>query len=872
MRVLERDALLKDLKAWRREASTGTGRLAFIGGEAGVGKTVLVRILAQTVEGMARVALGACDALSTPRPLGPVMDVAPAVAPETGELLEAGAERAVVFQAFLRELGQTPTLLIFEDAQWADEATLDLLRFLGRRLGQTRTLLVVTYRADEIGRGHPLTTVLGDLATADAVRRMTVLPLSEAAVRTLAAGSPLDPAALHRQTGGNPFFVTEVLASGTSGIPATVRDAVLARASRLSAQARGMLDAAAVIGMRIEPWLESAVAGEHADALEECISAGMLRVQDAVLTFRHELARDAILEAIPLPHKLALHRAVLAALRSSPATRSDLPRLAHHAEAADDRDAVLEYAQQAGLRAETLGAHREAAAQYARALRFAADLPLETQAELLERRAYQCFLTAEFTEAIQTHERAIECRRTLGDPRKEGKSLRELSRILWCSGRIVDSGRRAQEAVDLLEQLPPGRELAMAYSGMSAVCMNAEDAEGTRTWGTRALELAGRIDDTETVIYTLNNMGTMELLRGVPDGLEKLERSLELADRAGFLEHVGRAFIHLAWTASRTRRFDLINRLAAGLEYCGERDLYLWRLWMVAYRSRLEFDQGQWSAAVESARFVAHYAQGSSMARIPALCVLALVRARRGESDVWPLLDEAKALAEPTAEFQHLAPVATAQAEVAWLEGRPEAVDAASADVMKRAMEVRDGWTLGELAYWRWRAGILKEPPQGVVDLYGLPIAGDWRQASERWRKLGCPYEMALALADSGEEEALRQALETFEQLGARPMMGVVARRLREMGIRGIPRGPRASTRAHPGGLTSREVEIAALVVQGLSNLEIAKRSYVSVKTVDHHVSSILSKLGVRGRVDVTREAVRLGLASEPAAVTKTGK
>ncbi|HLQ63600.1 MAG TPA: AAA family ATPase [bacterium] len=872
IRILERDTFLKDLKAWRREAAAGAGRLAFIGGEAGVGKTVLVRILAQTVEGMARVAVGACDPLSTPRPLGPLLDVAIAVAPETGRLLEADAERGDVFQAFLSELGQTPTLVIFEDAQWADEATLDLLRFLGRRIGQTRTLLVVTYRADEIGRGHPLTTVLGDLATAEAVRRMTLSPLSEAAVRTLAAGSTLDPAALHRQTGGNPFFVTEVLASGTSGIPATVRDAVLARASRLSAKARKVLDAAAVIGFRIEPWLEATVAGGDADALDECISVGMLRVQETTLYFRHELARDAILETIPLQQRLAHHRAVLAALRSSPMTRHDFPRLAHHAEAAGNRDAVLEYAQQAARRAEALGAHREAAAQYARALRFAEDLPLETQADLLEQRAYQCFLTAQSTEAIAAQERALECRRSLGDRRKEGDSLRALSRVLWCLGRIPEADKRAREAVVLLEELPVGRELAMAYSAMSSVCMNAENAEGTVTWGARALELAEQVEDTETLIHTLNNIGTMELLRGTMEGRQKLERSLELAQQAGLEEHVGRAFIHLAWAAARTRRFDLIDRVAAGLEYASERDLYLWRLWLVAHRSRLELDQGRWNEAAASATFVAHYAHGESMSRIPALCALALVHARRGDPDVWPLLDEALALGGPAGQFQHIAPVASARAEAAWLDNNLEAIDAETRSTYDQALEVRDPWTVGELACWRWRARLLHEPPPGAAEPYALQIAGEWQRAAQRWSEIGCPYETALALADSGEEAVLRQALETFEQLGARPMMGVVARRLREMGVRGIPRGPRASTRAHPGGLTSRELEIAALIVQGLSNLEIAKRSYLSVKTVDHHVSSILAKLGVRGRVDIAREAMRLGLVTELATATRTGK
>ena len=868
MRLLERETFLKDLKGWLGEAAAGHGSLVFVAGEAGIGKTVLVRIFAQTVEGIARVAVGACDPLSTPRPLGPLLDVGK-LAGEATRRLDSGAPRGEVFQTFLSEIGAAPTLVIFEDAQWADEATLDLLQFLGRRIQKTQALMVVTFRDDEIDRGHPLITVLGDLATTAGVRRMTLPGLSEAAVRTLALGSDLDPAELHRQTGGNPFFITEVLASGSPGIPVTVRDAVLARASRLSPQGRSVLEAAAIVGLRLEPRTVAEVVGTDAYALDECVAAGMLRPQEAMLAFRHELAHEAILEAIPPQRSAALHRAVLEALRSSPATRGDLTRLAHHAEAAGDGAAVLEYAQEAARRAAALGAHREAAAQYARALRFADGLPLETLAELLERRAYQCFLTAQFTDAIETHERSLECRRALGDPRSTGDSLRALSRILWCVGRIPEANRRAREAVAMLEELPPGRELAMAYSAMSSVCMNDEDADGTRTWGARALQLAQQIDDTEVVVHTLNNIGTMELLRGMPDGREKLERSLELAHQAGLEEHVGRAFIHLAWTAARTRRFDMLDRVMAGLDYAGERDLYLWRLWLNSYRSRLELDRGRWTDAVDPAAFVAD-AHGASLSRIPALCVLALVRARRGEPDVRPLLDDALALAEPTQQLQHMAPVAAARAEAAWLEGDSNAIDAPTRATFERALQAHDPWTLGELAYWRWRAGLLHEPPAGAAEPYALMIAGDWRKAAALWTEIGCPYETALALADGADEESLRGGLDVFERLGARPMAALVARRLREMGVRGIPRGPRPSTRAHPAGLTSRELEIVSLLTQGLSNPEIAKRSYVSVKTVDNQVSSILSKLGVRRRVEVAREAMRLGLMPDPAAVGQT--
>ncbi len=862
VRLLEREAFLRSLKGWMREAAAGAGRLVFVAGEAGVGKSALLRTFVEAVEGLARVAVGACDPLSTPRPLGPLLDVS-AHARDTRRHLDAGARRAEVFQAFLRDIGSAPSVVIFEDCQWADEATLDLLRFLGRRIGTTRALLVVTYRDDEAGAHHPLTLALGDLATADPVRRMTLPRLTEAAVRALAQGSGLDPAELYRRTGGNPFFVTEILASGSLAIPATVRDFVLARASRLSSRAWRVLEAAAVIGVRFEPWLVGAVAGTEAGALDECVAAGMVHRHENVLIFRHELTREVILAAIPPQRALVLHRATLAALRSSSATRDDMPRLAHHAEAAGDGRAVLACAQEAARRAVAVGAHREAASQYAQALRWAQDLPLEAQAELRERLAYEYFLTARFQDAVDTHERALEHRRALGDRLQEGVSLCALSRILWCTGRIVEAGARAREAVELLEQFPPGHDLAMAYSAVSSVSMNAEDAESALLWGRRALELAQRIDDREVMVHALNNMGTIELLRGVPEGREKLERSMELARQADLEEHVGRAFIHLAWAAVRTRRFDLGDRVASGLEYCSARDLDLWRLWLLAYRSRLELDHGLWPEAADSARLVVA-AHGGTLSRIPALCVLALIRARRGDGGARPLLDEALALAAPTQELQHLAPVAAARAEVAWVSGDPEAIDAATGPAFTRALEVRDPWTLGELAYWRWRAGCVREPPAGSSEPYALHLAGEWRRAAERWEEIGCPYEAAFALADSGDEEALRRSLGIFEGLGARPMARLTARRLREMGVRAVPRGPRPSTRAHPVGLTSRELEIISLIAQGLTNSEIAARCFVSAKTVDHHVSSILSKLSVRRRVDVAREAMRLGILQGP--------
>jgi len=347
--------------------------------------------------------------------------------------------------------------------------------------------------------------------------------------------------------------------------------------------------------------------------------------------------------------------------------------------------------------------------------------------DLFDRRSYACYLTGQFEEAIEAQKRALECHRTLGEPRKEGDSLRSLSRLLRYVGRNEEAAEVGREAVAVLERLPPGRELAMAYSNLSHLYMSVEDADGTVAWGERALELAERLDDVESLVYALINIGTVELLAGGPEGIEKLERSLELARQAGLEEHAGRAFVALVWWAPRGRSYAVADRyLESGLEYCDERGLDLWRLYLLAYRARTELDRGRWDDAVDSAALVIRNPRSSPVPRILALAVLGLVRARRGDPARWPPLDEAWALAEPTAELQRIEPAAAARAEAAWLEGRPDAVAEATDAALDLAVRRHASWVIGELAYWRRRAGIREEIPPEAAEPYAVQIAGDW--------------------------------------------------------------------------------------------------------------------------------------------------
>jgi predicted ATPase len=408
MELIERGGHLDALSDHLAAAAGGSGRLVLVGGEAGVGKTSLVRAFAEERAGGARIVRSACDGLFTPQPLGPLFELADQLG------LTVDGPRHEVFAATLDALKPGPTVAVLEDVHWADEATLDLLRFLGRRLERTKTLLIATYRDDELARHHPLRVVLGDVG---GDRRIALAPLTEDGVRTLARGSDIDPAELYRLTGGNPFFATEVLAAGSTGVPESVRDAVLARAARLGPAARGVLETAAVVGIRVELPLLEAILGEPSTALEECLAAGVLQSGNAEIAFRHELARRAVEEALEPLQRARLHARVLEALRAGDA---DPARLAHHADGAGDADAVIEYAPAAAAAATKLGAHREAAEQYARALRFSGALPAEATAELLEARAYECYLTDSIDEALRAAQDALELHRELGDELKAG--------------------------------------------------------------------------------------------------------------------------------------------------------------------------------------------------------------------------------------------------------------------------------------------------------------------------------------------------------------------------------------------------------------------------------------------------------------------
>jgi DNA-binding CsgD family transcriptional regulator/tetratricopeptide (TPR) repeat protein len=820
MRLLEREHALEVL------GDCPPGSVGLVTGEAGVGKTSLVRAFCE--RSGRRVLWGACDALRTPRPLGPLRDMARHAGGDLASVMAADGPRHMQFSAFLDELDKGPVIAVVEDAHWADEATLDLLIYAGRRASTTQGLLVVTYRDHEAGRAHRLGEVLGALATnRGSVRRVHLSPLSLQAVAALAGPSGLDPAVLHARTGGNPFFVTEVLADPVRPVPDNVRDAVLARAGRLTAAERDVLDAVAVFpGHAV-----LALVRGSAESVDACVRAGMLVRDGGRLWFRHELTRIAIEETIPPARKAALHAQALADLT---ARHADPAQLAYHAAEAGDDPAVLVHAQRAAQKAAAVGAHRQAAEHYTQALGVGAT-PIRERAQLLESYSETCAALDRYALAITASQEAIECWRETGEHDRVAALLARRSHYLWNTGDSDAAQASVRAALTLTERWPSDLGLAAAYTWSAVLFMLASDDDAALRTGIKAIELAENSRQPALAARAHSAVGGAMWCSDPASAERHLLRSLRIAQGLGDAAAAGNALVNLGSGASEVRRYPQAEGwLRDAISWCATHDLDATRRYATAWLARCVFDRGDWSQAAT----ILYQAEETERtpSRIETLTVLGRLRARRGEAGAAEALDEAWDLAARSGHLLRMWPVAAGRAELAWLRGRPTA-DLVG-DTYALALRVGHPWAIGELG--QWVAESRSQTHVRAAEPYRLDPAA----SATAWDALGCPYEAAIALAASDIAGDLQESLRRLEGLGAVPAADIVAKRLRQIGVR----TSRRSTLRHPHGLTRREAEVLDLLREGLRNTQIAERLYIAPKTVDHHVAAILAKLGVHSR------------------------
>jgi DNA-binding CsgD family transcriptional regulator/tetratricopeptide (TPR) repeat protein len=833
MILLEREEALRRLSALVDEAREGHGRVALIRGEAGIGKTSLTRSFVESLDD-SHVLWGGCDDLLTARPLGPVWDMAfdePSLEAALGE-----DDRQVAFRALLDLVSRTmrPTVVAIEDVHWADEATLDLIKYLGRRIERTHGVLILTYRDGEVPGDHPLRVALGDLPYG-VVERIPLEPLSRQGVAEI-AGDRMDAETLWELTGGNPFFVSEVVAAGADRVPQSIRDAVIARVQRLSDDARAIVELASV-------------APSRTDAIAECEEAGILEVRGDSLTFRHELARRAVEGDLA---EIERRRLNLVCLEAAERLGFDLARLAHHAREAEDTEAMVRILPVAARRAAGMESHSEAVANLRALEPHLAAMTPEQLADHYDLWAYEEYLSTETGSTLI--EKAVEIRRSLADPEALGRSLLVASRIAWVRSRRDEAIAHAKEAVEVLTPIA-GEQLAMAYSTLSQLAMLANEEEEAIACGEKALALAGD-QPSAARAHALNNIGSVQMNNHYPDGIEQIEESFRIAGELGLSHDQARATMNLGWGYLHVRELGpAIEWIERGMEIMNDAEMPAFESYAQTEKAVWHELRGEWDVAEELSRSLLERSAVLATSRATTTMTLAKVLIRRGvpegESWVW----DAMRRGEAAGEIQRLGPAASVMVEFKWLGG--EVPD----QQIARAIEVRDlcyqlgaNWHGAELGQWLRLTGAVDDISDLSPEPYRLLAEGDWRGAALWWDGRGIPYETAVALS-FGDVQARLEALGLLDQLAAIPLASRIRAELGTAGVRGVPRGPQRATRENPLGLTSRQADVLQLLTEDLTNAEIAERLFISTRTVDHHVSAILMKLGATSRSEAAEKA-----------------
>ncbi|MFN9745563.1 MAG: ATP-binding protein [Betaproteobacteria bacterium] len=859
--LLERDAALAQLRH-ELAGTAARGRVVLVAGEAGIGKTSVLQALA---EGHEPVWWGACDALQTPLPLAPLLDMARQARVRFAAQLQG--PRPALFEAVLDEmrLATGPLLVVVEDAHWADDATLDLLKYLGRRIERSHALLAISYRDDEVTATHPLRRLLGELPPTTTTR-LTLPPLSPAAVEAMARSLGRNAGDVHAVTRGNAFFVTEMLRDGGSSgsaVPARVQDVVLARFARLGPGAQALLQRVAVMPGRAERAVLEAIQPSSDEDLDAALASGLLLAEGDELRYRHELGRVAVESSLSVPAARQLHRQVLAVL-SQAARQTAAARLSHHALQSGDRDAVSRFAPQAARDAEGRMAYREAAAHWQAALEHGRAHDEAQRMDWLD--AFAAAKTfgsghAQTLKALRELQALAERR---GDTLRAALSLSRQVAPLTGQLRYAEARQAIEQALAMIEPLPSSASHAAVWAREAHLRMLDRDYARSIHWGRRALALASERGETEVAERARTALGAALLFVDYPAGRDMLQaliderrasrRTSPLAMSLAMLGSGNGELMHLA---------DAERQLRESVSLCeaGDIEFDYPRAWLALVLML----RGHWQeAGNEAARVIAHE-QADEVSRLMAWLAVGRLRLRRGDPGVSDAIEAARPLAEASATLQRQAPFACLRAEAALAAGRPQDAAAMLRAALPLALGRAHPWFVGEMAYGLWRSGAPEPAATALAaEPYQLEMAGRWHEAADAWQRLEMPYERSRAMA-MGDTAARLEALAAFDALGARPAAETLRRQLRDSGERGVPRGARETTRAHPAGLTTAEMRTLALLADGLRNADIAARLHRSVRTVDHHVAAVLSKLGAASRHEAVAKAHRQGWLQGPA-------
>lgn len=849
--IKDREQALASIEKAVAQVAVSGGRAIYVQGEAGIGKTSLIQYALRALPDTHTSAAAMCDPLHTPRPLGPVRDLAQILfyLPATVQ------DEHRIFDGFLHHLQSStkPIVLVIEDLHWVDQSTLDWLKFLGRRISQLPVLLIGSFRSDEVDAQHPLRAALNAFPAA---RRENLLldPLSIAAVTDMATGSDFSGAYIHKITGGNPFFVTEILNARGDGVdvPDTVADAVNVRLNMLSPTEIRFIEIVSCCPVRIPYDIIREMDLGDVPAMCDVATTRQILVPDGPsFRFRHELARRATYARMPPAAKREAHALFLSALLDDEIPEDQIDLVLHHAQGAHRNDLVLRYAPQAAETAAALGSHREAAQYLGAVMQNLDGHPPRFAAEICERWAYEAGLALAIDEdVIAARERAVALWRDVGDAEREGENLRWLSRLHWYRGESDIAQRYIHQAIDVLEGDDVAGARAKAYGLRAQFHMLQDQMDDAQAWSERAYELAIAAEDHEIVAHALNTIGTACMFRGDRGGEAKLRESLALSLSKGFDEQAARVYTNLSECLIEFRALDAAAELLdEGIAFDTAHDLDSWTYYLVGRKAQLSFERDLYDEALAIAEDVLTRDNQTLLMRMPAMIVKARTKYRLGHEDASDHLQQAASAAEKIDEPQYIVTVRIAQLEAAVLADDQKAGRDAIADTATLFTDKMSPRKRGEFLFW---AHLLSIAPDRSTDTYlpdgfRLSLKNTWTEAVAAFEAEQSTYLKAWAHSRTG---ASREADEIFEKIGATAARKALRRHARS-GLAALPRGPYRAASQHPYGLTKAEQVVLGLITDGKTNVQIADRLSRSRRTIENHVSSILGKLRCKNRLEV---------------------
>lgn len=856
---LERDQAMNVLHSAIAKASAGVGSNVLISGEAGIGKSTLVDQFVKLRRDRCQILIGGCETLTTPRPLGPLCDVASLLGDAFQRLFHEEASPARIFQELVVALSRStqPTILVFEDVHWADYATLDLIKFLSRRSAQLPLVFVMTYRLEEVSRSHPLRAVLGDMPI-EASSRINLLPLSRGAVDEICRRAEVKHATLFEVTLGNPFLVSVFVDAAQrpqTNPLASIRDVVQARISRLSEDSQRLCELVSVVPGSVEISVlqtacESLISSNFIDSVDQCLISGLLELHDKTIGFKHEISRRVVETNLqPVTTKI-LNDAVYQALLAVPDV--SFARLVHHASKAQLHSQVATLAPQAADQARRLGARLEALTNYRHALDFLDLLPTKTQAEVLEGWAVEtAAMTWPDQRVFEALHRAVSLWKSLGETERAGGALRWLAFGFWIFGKRKEGTKFLEEALSLLESIPPTATLAVTYSLRIKLYMADSDYPQAIATGQRALSISQSLKAEEAMAQSMTYLGTAMLRAQQLEGKKLLVDGIALGREKGYFKSTSDAYHNLVEALLKQGMLlEAEQSCAEGLNYSGQFDIsttYLYGL-----ESQIQCQRGRYDQAEKTARkAIETLPGGSDFVRRPALTGLGIALSRAGRDGALETLRELLNCNINLDFTQDILPATAALTEALAFAGKFEE----AREVLTKGWGLRgresNPWMIGALLIWAERLNLTLHGDHAadisLAKPFEFELKGQHRAAADCWGAIGAPFEQAVALMRCEPSDVLR-AIDIFDEISAAPALNYARMHAKALGLRGVKRGPYGASRGNPVGLTAREMQILQLICSGLSNSLIATKLQRSERTIEHHVSSILSKAGANTR------------------------